>query len=91
MEVPPGGEAPIQFRSGKELAELVGDDAAAELVGAENALLRLKRLADWDDFFDGDTGEVVPAQRVAQRKRLTVEGLMKAGLSDGTARQIIGR
>jgi hypothetical protein len=78
FEVPPEVEAPIQFRSGSELAQLVGEEGAANLIGAGLELLRRAGLVSWEDCF-GDDGLPEELERVVARKRLTMRDLVKAG------------
>jgi hypothetical protein len=90
LEVPPGAEAPIQFRTGGELAELVGEEDAANLIGADLELLRRAGLIGWEDVL-GDDGLPEDLGRVVRRKRLTVGQLVRAGFPEEQARRAVGR
>jgi hypothetical protein len=53
LEVPAGGEAPIEFRSAGELAAAMPVGGQVELVGALNWMIRSAGLVSWEDLFDG--------------------------------------
>ena len=88
MEVSPGPEAPIRFRTGAELA--VGPEGAANLIGADLELLRRAGLIGREDVL-GDDGLPEDPGRVVRRKRLTVGQLVRAGFPEEQARRAVGR
>ena len=93
IEVRPGGEAPIEFRSpgGLAAAMPVGghDPSGARLVGALNWLIRSAGLVSWEDLFDSN-GDPRDFDDVVRRKKLTVPQLVKAGVAEGVARRAVG-
>jgi hypothetical protein len=84
LEVPPGGEAPIEFRSPGQLLARLSPADQAELVGAESLALRRAGLVSWDDLVDDD-GEVLDFEEVVRRRGLTYAQLVGAGIDEATA------
>jgi hypothetical protein len=93
LAVPPGREAPIEFRSAGELAAAmpVGghDPSGARLVGALNWLIRSAGLVSWEDLFD-EAGDPRDFDDVVRRKGVTLEQLRRAGVAEGVARRAGG-
>jgi hypothetical protein len=89
LEVRPGGEAPIPFRTAGGLAEAMPAGGQVELVGALNWLIRSAGLVTWDDLFDTN-GDPRKFSDVVRRKGLTVPQLVAAGVAEGVARKALG-
>jgi hypothetical protein len=89
LAVPPGREAPIEFRSAGELAAAMPVGGQVELVGALDWLIRSAGLVSWDDLFDGN-GDPRDFEDVVRRKGLTLEQLLRAGIAEGVARRSVG-
>jgi hypothetical protein len=89
LEIPPGAEAPIEFRSAGGLAAVMPVGGQVELVGALNWLIRSAGLVSWEDLFDAG-GDPRDFDQVVKRKKLTVEQLVKAEIAEGVARRAGG-
>ena len=89
IEVRPGGEAPIEFRSAGGLAAAMPVGGQVHLVGPLNWLIRSAGLVSWYDLFDGN-GNPRDFDQVVRRKGLTVPQLVKAGIAEGVARRAVG-
>jgi hypothetical protein len=89
LEVPPGAEAPIEFRTPGGLAAAMPTSGQVQLVGHLNWMIRNAELVTWDDLFteDGDTRNF---DDVAKRKRLTLQQLTTAGIAEAVARKAVG-
>ena len=60
-----------------------------ELIGPLNWLIRSAGLMSWDDLFDAG-GDLRDFDQVVQRKGLTVDQLVAAGIAEGMARRAAG-
>ena len=89
IEVRPGGEAPIEFRSPAGLAAAMPVGGQVALVGPLNWLIRSASLVSWDDLFDTG-GDPRDFDQVVRRKGLTVDQLVEAGIAEGVARRAVG-
>ena len=89
IEVRPGGQAPLPFRSVPEaVADLpVGDQV--HLVGPMCWMIQRAGLVTWYDLFDSN-GYPATSTRSSRRKGLTVPQLVAAGIAEGVARRAVG-
>jgi hypothetical protein len=89
LEIQPGDEAPIEFRTPGGLAAMMPTNGQVQLVGALNWMLQSAGLVSWDDLFDED-GEARDFKDTVKRKRLTIAQLVAAGINETVARRAAG-
>ena len=89
VEVRPGGQAPLPFRSVPETVSDLSVGDQVHLVGALCWMIRRAGLVTWYDLFDTN-GDPRDFDQVVKRKGLTVDQLVKAGIAEGVALRAVG-
>lgn len=89
IEIPPGGDAPIEARPLRELVLLLDGPGRAEVLGAENLRLLGHDLVTYPQLFD-EWGDPLPFERVVKSAGLKLEQLTGAGILEPLARSALG-
>ena len=89
IEVRPGGQAPLPFRSMPETVSDLSVGDQVHLVGPMCWMIQRAGLVTWYDLFDTN-GDPRDFDQVVRRKGLTVDQLVQAGVAEGVARRAVG-